>query len=223
MKRIAVHAVICLTLVSQLVGCVSPQPFSKEQFNRLKQYSAIHVIYFKPTEFQVEPPIFLSGGSLRLLMVPPKLLAAQFVIDNSLQDPTLELREIVVGKLQTDGQLNNLKILQGGVEKNDWGVLHKQHEMTIAFTFETTQWAVIRGILDLSRYQSLYGVHVRLLDIRSFETFWERGCRVWGKAHTSDELKEGNAYLLKKEFHEAADTCSREILTDLIQKALPSS
>jgi hypothetical protein len=143
-------------------------------------------------------------------------------MDNSLQDPTLELREIVVGKLQTNGQLNNLKILQGSVDNNDWSVFEKRHEMTIAFTFETTQWAVVRGMWNLGHYQSLYGVHVRLLDIRSFEAFWERGCRVWGKAHTSDELKKGNAFLLKKEFHEVADTCSREILTDLIQ-TMPSS
>jgi len=223
MKRILVHATMCVSLLFQLVACASPQPFSKEQFNRLKQSSAIHVVYFKPTAFRAESPIFLTGELIRSMLVPSEVLAAQFVVNNALQDPTLELREIVVGKLQTDGQLNNLKILQGSVDKNDWSALQAQHEMTTAVTFETTQWMVGHGFWDRFGYQVFYGVHVRLIDTRTFETFWERGCRVWGKAYTSDELKEGNAFLLKKEFHEAADTCSREILMDLIQIVLPSS
>ena len=139
----------------------------------------------------------------------------------SLKDPAPMVQMRFKALLEEKLQLRNLELLPQTFSEDEASTVLRTLKKGRGFTFQTTWWFIQYGwsLVHPRFHYLIYEARARLLDFRSFETYWQAVCVVSNYSepgHTLDELKANNAALLKAQLEEAAETCARQLVVSFL-------
>jgi len=215
-------------IILLVYGC-APQmeeiKMDPEVLIHLKKQPLIRVVLYTPG------PVFVreNKGVLGVGTREWATAGNKMVIDYSVEDPAIRIKDHVLSSLEADPGLK----IDHTVYNNPYDIKISKlngkfgYGFAIGFRSEIKLFPFPGTIYGIdpdywSHYQLSFGAFSWLIDLDNSKIVWRAKCGVtWKDRKTSpslEELEANNGALLKVKFNEAADACAEELLAKFLGK-----
>lgn len=224
-KRLGASSLLLALLLTY--GCNTPTPIKieKAELARIKAEGEIQAVHYSraiPT-IDTSDPDPVSPAVIFLL---PYYLwdnhqKSKQVIQLSLEDPVLRVKERVVLALDTALDLKSVRLVQVPLVGDDMDELKAALGKGLVMDFKTNYWLIghskstVHGVV----YNGIfYSARSRIVRLEDSKILWQGVCvpKAIPKFDSWDELMAGNGTLLKVKVNELAESCVQELLAQLV-------